>query len=158
MEDHLWSPWRMEYVKRPKNNSKECILCNEIKDDSNLIIHKTDELFVIMNLYPYNNGHIMVCPIKHISNFDRLNPNIQTDMMLFVTKIIKFMKTEMSAEGFNIGANIGKAAGAGIHNHFHMHVVPRWVGDTNFMPIIGKTKVQISTLYETCEFLKKAFK
>ena len=111
-----------------------------------------------MNLYPYNNGHIMVCPKKHVSDFDEINSDIQVQILSTATKIIKFMKKNMDVEGFNIGANIGKVAGAGIHDHFHMHVVPRWLGDTNFMPVVGNTKVQVSTLHETCNFIKKAFK
>ena len=158
MPKHLWSPWRMEYIKRPKGDITGCILCNAIDKQNDLLIHQTDALFVIMNLYPYNNGHVMVCPKEHIADFDEISNNTQIQILSTISKITKFMKSNMKAEGFNIGANIGKAAGAGIHNHFHMHIVPRWSGDTNFMPAIGNTKVQISTLQETCKFIKKAFK
>ena len=111
-----------------------------------------------MNLYPYNNGHVLISPIDHISNFDELSEKTQLEIMNLSSKLMRFMKIEMNADGFNMGANIGKAGGAGIDEHFHLHVVPRWNGDTNFMPIIGHTKVQVDGLKETHQFLKKNFK
>ncbi len=158
MTEHLWSPWRMDYIKRPKEKGSGCILCGYKTKNDNLVIHRTEELFIVMNLYPYNNGHVMICPMKHVSNFSKLDENFRLEMITYISLLTEFMKKEMGAQGFNIGANIGEAAGAGIDDHFHMHIVPRWSGDTNFMPIIGNTKVQVSTLIETCNLIKKAFK
>ncbi len=154
----LWAPWRMEYIRRPKDDKNGCILCNKLTDlEEGLLIHKGETAFIVMNLYPYNNGHVLICPNEHISDFDELNPHVQVEVMTLTSRLMKFMKKEMNAEGFNMGANQGKAGGTGIDEHFHMHIVPRWVGDTNFMPIIGHTKVQVDGLKETCDLLKKAF-
>ncbi len=153
----LWSPWRMEYIKRKDDSSSNCALCENINDKNGLLVHKGDYAYVMMNLYPYNNGHIMVAPLNHTADFDELSIDIQVEIMNMSTILMKFMRKEMNAEGFNMGANIGKAGGAGIDDHFHLHVVPRWNGDTNFMPILGHTKVQVDGLKETCKLLKKAF-
>ncbi len=154
---HLWSPWRMEYIKRKDDSSSNCALCENINDKNGLLVHKGDYAYVMMNLYPYNNGHIMVAPLNHTADFDELSIDVQVEIMNMSTILMKFMRKEMNAEGFNMGANIGKAGGAGIDDHFHLHVVPRWNGDTNFMPILGHTKVQVDGLKETCKLLKKAF-
>ena len=148
----------MEYIKRPEEKRSECVLCQYKVKSNNLVIHRTEESFVVMNLYPYNNGHVMICPMDHVSNFSELNEDFRLEMLSYISLITDFMKKEMGAQGFNVGANIGAAAGAGIDDHFHMHIVPRWNGDTNFMPVIGNTKVQVSTLIETCNLIKQAFK
>ncbi len=158
MTDYLWAPWRMDYIKRPREQKTGCVLCNYNRKDDDLVIHKTKESLVVMNLYPYNNGHVMICPTDHISKFGMLSDDFKLEMFSYISLITNFIEKEMGAQGFNIGANIGKAAGAGIDDHFHMHIVPRWSGDTNFMPVIGITKVQISTLIETCNLIKQAFK
>ena len=155
--DQLWAPWRMEYIKRDDTRADKCVLCSKLHIDDRLLVHKGSTAFVMMNLYPYNNGHIMISPIHHISDFDELPTETQSEIMNFSSLLMRYMKKEMNAEGFNMGANIGKAGGAGIDEHFHLHIVPRWNGDTNFMPIIGHTKVQVDGLIETCELLKKAF-
>jgi ATP adenylyltransferase len=155
--EQLWAPWRMEYIKRDDTPVDKCVLCSKLDIDDGLLVHKGKSAFVMMNLYPYNNGHIMISPIHHISDFDELPVETQTEIMKFSSILMRFMKKEMNAEGFNMGANIGKAGGAGIDEHFHLHIVPRWNGDTNFMPIIGHTKVQVDGLIETCTLLKKAF-
>ena len=154
----LWAPWRMEYIKHTDRLSTDCILCDKLDDTDGLLVHKGERAYVMMNLYPYNNGHVMISPIHHISDFDELPVETQTEIMNLATILMRFMRKEMNAEGFNMGANIGKAGGAGIDEHFHFHVVPRWNGDTNFMPVVGHTKVQVDGLKETCELLKKAFK
>ena len=154
----LWAPWRMEYIKHTDRLPSDCILCDKLDDADGLLVHKGERAYVMMNLYPYNNGHVMISPIHHISDFDELPVETQTEIMNLATILMRFIRKEMNAEGFNMGANIGKAGGAGIDEHFHFHVVPRWNGDTNFMPVVGHTKVQVDGLKETCELLKKAFK
>ena len=155
--EQLWAPWRMEYIKRTDTPLSDCVLCDKLNDMDELLVYKGEHAYVMMNLYPYNNGHVMISPIHHISDFDKLPVETQTEIMTLATILMRFMRKEMNAEGFNMGANIGKAGGAGIDEHFHFHVVPRWNGDTNFMPVIGHTKVQVDGLKETCELLKKAF-
>ena len=155
--EQLWAPWRMEYIKRTDTPVSDCVLCDKLNDTDGLLVHRGERAYVIMNLYPYNNGHVMISPIQHISDFDELPIETQTEVMNLATKLMRFMRKEMNVEGFNMGANIGKVAGAGIDEHFHLHVVPRWNGDTNFMPVVGHTKVQVDGLKETCELLKKAF-
>ena len=155
--EQLWAPWRMEYIKRTDTPPSDCVLCDKLNDTDGLLVYKGERAYVMMNLYPYNNGHVMISPLHHISDFDELPVETQTEIMNLTTTLMRFMRKEMNAEGFNIGANIGKAGGAGIDEHFHFHVVPRWNGDTNFMPVIGHTKVQVDGLKETCELLKKAF-
>ena len=158
---NLWAPWRMEYIRSPKSNTSNCIFCKKSQsneDDENLIIHRGDYSFILLNLYPYNNGHVMVSPYLHTDEFHKLETKIQVEMMNFSSKIMKIMKSEMNAEGFNFGANFGSVAGAGIKEHIHLHIVPRWEGDTNFMPILGHTKVQVDGLQETQQLLKKHFK
>ena len=156
--ENLWAPWRMDYIRSPKPNRNECIFCEKSKsdeDDENLIIYRGEHSFILLNLFPYNNGHVMVSPYGHISEFHTLNLTTQLEMMQLSSKMMEIMKSEMDVEGINFGANFGSVAGAGIKDHVHLHIVPRWEGDTNFMPIIGHTKVQVEGLQETHQFLKQ---
>tara|TARA_S200000501_G_scaffold378747_1_gene443294 strand:+ start:4323 stop:4808 length:486 start_codon:yes stop_codon:yes gene_type:complete len=158
--DNLWAPWRMQYIRSAKDNNSNCIFCKKSKskmDDENLIVYRGVKSYILLNLYPYNNGHVMVTPYEHQSEFHLLSIDTQTEMMNFSSKLMKIMKNEMNAEGFNFGANFGAAAGAGIKEHVHLHIVPRWEGDTNFMPVIGHTKVQVDGLKETLKILKMQF-
>ena len=150
----------MEYVKNPKKNNESCIFCldtDTANDLNNLIIKRGKSAFVIMNKYPYNNGHLMVSPNIHSSEFDNLSKDTQIEMMELVSQSMKILKKTLQPDGFNFGANFGTAAGAGIKDHLHLHIVPRWDGDTNFMPAIGNTKVQVLSLIEMCELLSKKF-
>ncbi|MDA3870803.1 MAG: HIT domain-containing protein [Candidatus Marinimicrobia bacterium] len=154
----LWSPWRMEYVKREKE--KGCVFCNRIKqsdDKKNLILVRFKYSFVIMNLYPYNNGHLMVVPYRHVSDYSSLKEIERNEIAELTNLSIKVMKNVLNPQGFNIGMNIGRIGGAGIADHLHQHIVPRWEGDTNFMPIIGHTKVIVDSLNETYNDLKIGF-
>jgi ATP adenylyltransferase len=156
----LWAPWRMDYIRSPKLTNDLCIFCEKSQsqdDNENLIVHRGKNCFILLNLYPYNNGHIMISPYQHIAEFHILDNNTQVEMMKFSSKIMGIMKSEMSAEGFNFGANFGSVAGAGIKEHIHLHIVPRWEGDTNFMPVLGHTKIQVEGLKETHQFLQKHF-
>lgn len=159
--DILHSPWRSKYVARDKT-SDHCVFCHasQCDDDQNkenLVVHKGKHAFVIMNLYPYNNGHVMVVPHAHEGVFHNLDPNTLAEMSLFATVITQGLTTEMNAQGFNIGYNIGKAGGAGIPSHIHMHVLPRWSGDTNFTTTLGDTRVISQSIEHTFEIVKSIF-
>ena len=158
--ENMWAPWRMEYIKSPKQNDNKCIFCSKSKslnDNENLIIFRGKYSFILLNLYPYNNAHSMVSSYEHNSEFHLLSEKTQVEMMQLSSKLMKIMKSEMNAEGFNFGANFGAVAGAGIKEHVHLHIVPRWEGDTNFMPVLGHTKVQVDGLKETHQLLKSFF-
>lgn len=154
----LWAPWRMEYILQPKPQG--CIFCDKPKqeqDRENLILYRGKTCFVIMNFYPYNNGHLMVVPYRHIAKLDKLSMQEQTEMMQTVAKAGTILEKTMHCEGLNIGMNLGRVAGAGIDEHLHFHIVPRWNGDTNYMPVIGHTKVLSQGLNESWDLLKPHF-
>lgn len=156
--ERLWAPWRMEYILSPK--TENCIFCDkpqQTNDRDNLILYRGASNFVIMNYYPYNNGHMMIVPYRHVANLEDLSINEQTEMMRILAKCSEIVKQTMQSDGLNIGMNLGKVAGAGIDDHLHFHIVPRWNGDTNFMPVLGHTKVISQALYETWDALKKYF-
>lgn len=139
----LWSPWRSEYISNI-DNINECIFCNAAKEPDPIKVFRlllTEKSLVILNLYPYNSGHILVSPIRHEGSFENLTTEELTDINICIKKVLRALKNQFKPDGFNIGANLGRTAGAGIPGHFHMHVVPRWNGDTNFMPVLGETKV-----------------
>lgn len=141
--EQLWSPWRMEYILGEKQ--EECVFCqassaNPARDREYLIVHRGEHCFVIMNLFPYNNGHMMVVPYAHQPSFEGLSPEALAEAMLLANKCIAALRKSMNAEGFNVGINVGKIAGAGIGDHTHMHVVPRWVGDTNFITTVAEVR------------------
>lgn len=154
----IWSPWRMAYIEGEKSDS--CIFCTkpyEDQDPDNLILLHGQCCFVMMNKYPYNNGHLMVVPYRHVSTPLELTPAEITEMMLQVNVCIEVLGEIMNPQGFNVGMNLGTAAGAGIKDHIHMHVVPRWSGDTNFMPVLGETHVIVESLVSTYEKLRPVF-
>ncbi len=157
-QDKLWAPWRMEYILSEK--SKECFLCQypkENNDQKRLILYRGDETFVIMNYFPYNNGHLLIAPYKHTNQLSDLSDKAKLEMMNLMEFSIKILKESMNADGFNTGLNLGQVAGAGIKDHLHMHIIPRWNGDTNFMPVIGHTKVLSEGLNETWQKLYKYY-
>jgi len=157
-QDKLWAPWRIEYILSEK--PKDCFLCQYPKDNNDqkrLILYRGDETFVIMNYYPYNNGHLLIAPYKHTNELSDLSSNAKLEMMNLMEATVKILKETMNAEGFNTGLNLGKVAGAGVKDHLHMHIVPRWNGDTNFMPVIGHTKVISEGLEETWKKLYKYY-
>ncbi|RKY47500.1 MAG: HIT family hydrolase [Candidatus Neomarinimicrobiota bacterium] len=154
----LWAPWRIDYILGPKEEG--CFFCKYLadnKDEEHLILYRGKKAFVIMNYYPYNNGHLMVVPNEHRGDITELDPDTLTEMMKMVQASVEIIRKEMKAEGFNIGINQGKVAGAGVDDHVHIHIVPRWTGDTNFMPVTGYTKVISEGLKETWKKLKKQF-
>lgn len=155
MPTQLWAPWRMRYIKAAdKSEGEGCIFCFKPQDDTdkeNLILFRSTHNFVMMNLYPYNNGHLMVVPYQHAPDLNSLPPETLLDFMQTTQKSITALRECMKPEGFNLGVNLGRTAGAGIDDHVHMHIVPRWNGDTNFMPVIGDVKVMpeyISATYD----------
>ena len=157
----LHAPWRIEYVLSPKEPPGEESLFTRIarsdRDVDNLVIHRDRQCFVLMNRFPYNGGHLLVAPYREIAELDELDDSELTALMLVVRRSIRALKTVMNPDGFNIGVNLGQAAGAGIERHLHYHVVPRWRGDTNFMPVLTDTRVVPEALVETAAKLRKAF-
>ena len=154
----LWSPWRIEYIlqKKPKG-CIFCTTCQENLDEENLILFRGEHNFVILNRYPYNNGHLMVVPYRHVNMLNDLPLDEQIEMMQLVSLSIEVLKESMSPDGFNVGMNLGAPAGAGIKDHIHMHIVPRWTGDTNFMPVLSDTRVIVEALEQSYARLKPLF-
>lgn len=156
---HLWAPWRIEYIKNSRK-IEGCIFCEksqENDDKSNLIVYRGQYTFIIMNYYPYNNGHLMIVPYRHLGEFCALGTEERLEIMNLIDTSVTVLRADMTPQGFNIGANLGSVAGAGIADHIHFHIVPRWNGDTNFMPVIGNTKVISETLIETGDRLREKF-
>lgn len=160
--NHLWAPWRMEYLGdvRTHKETKGCVFCvlpSETNDRENLIVHRGKTHFVILNRFPYNAGHVMVVPNQHTNQLADLNAEAQVEMMTLTRKCCDALKIAYNAQGFNLGMNLGEAGGAGIREHLHMHIVPRWVGDTNFLPVIGETKAMPQYLLSTYDAVFAAF-
>jgi len=158
--DKLWAPWRMEYIRNIHEKDEGCIFCGKPKEDAdreNLILFRGKKNFVIMNRYPYNNGHLMVVPYEHKSDSADINDAVALEMWKLTNKCKEALTRSFHPDGFNIGMNIGRTAGAGIDQHIHMHIVPRWNGDTNYMPIIGETKVISQGLLEAYDILQPYF-
>jgi len=157
----LFAPWRIRYILAPKYEG--CIFCSYPKqsrerDKENLLLYRGDKAFIIMNRYPYNPGHTLICPYRHISELSELEMDEKVELVELIDLIIAATREEMSPHGFNVGLNIGCVAGAGMGNHLHFHVVPRWNGDTSFMPVFADVQVVPEALEETYDKLKKAIK
>ena len=155
MMSKLWAPWRIDYIRTPKEDG--CIFCQKAEssnDEKSLVLYRGIESYILMNFYPYSNGHIMISPYLHTSDTNKLSIIANTEIMEFANYSMNILKKVINADGFNFGVNIGKAGGAGIEEHLHYHIVPRWTGDTNFMPVIGNTKVMVEGLGETWKSLK----
>lgn len=152
--DKLWAPWRSRYIYLRKQ--KGCIFCgNRSSDDKKrYMVGRSDHSFAMLNLYPYNNGHVMVAPYRHVKSLELLSDVELSDLMKLVNKIKVALDKKLKPDGFNIGLNIGRVGGAGFAGHVHVHVVPRWLGDTNFMPITADTKV----VSESLEAMRKLFR
>ena len=161
MERPLWAPWRMEFIDAPK--SETCIFCDfpaqqgVEADRKNLIAHRSAHAFTILNRYPYNSGHLLVIPRTHVASLDGLPEEVFTDLHQELRRAIGVLRNIYRPEVFNVGMNLGRVAGAGIADHLHYHVVPRWGGDTNFMPILGETKVIIEHLDAAWDRIRKGF-
>lgn len=152
----LWAPWRTKYINEPKND-KECIFCTKSKskkDKDNFIIYRGKKSFALLNIFPYNSGHVMVAPYAHFADLEGLDTIILYEMLDLVKIVSKKIKLEFKPQGFNIGMNIGRPAGAGFDKHIHLHIVPRWAGDTNFMPVINDEDVISESLVSVYDKLK----
>jgi ATP adenylyltransferase len=155
----LWAPWRLQYIKIAEQiNEEGCIFCdfpaeNKKNDRKNLILYRSKSGFIMMNKYPYNNAHLMVVPYQHTDTLETLSAEERLELMNLLQKAKAALQETCFPHGFNIGMNLGRVAGAGIDEHIHFHIVPRWNGDTNFMPIIGGTKVISAGLEATWDSL-----
>ena len=160
MNKTLWAPWRMDYILGPK--SGKCVFCEacegtEERREENMVLAACPEAFVIMNRYPYTHGHIMVVPARHVSNLEDMTPKEQSVFFELVVKAQTALKEALKPGGLNLGMNLGKAAGAGIEDHLHIHIVPRWDGDTNFMPLLADARVMPEHMDETYRTLVPFF-
>lgn len=155
---NIWAPWRIEYIRQTKPQG--CILCDkpkEKKDSSNGILFRGKYNYIMMNNYPYNPGHLMVVPYLHTADLTELDGKVKLEMFEIITRSVEALKTTLKPAGFNIGMNMGRVAGAGIDDHLHAHVVPRWNGDNNFMPVIADLRVIPQAVADTYNQLKKMF-
>lgn len=156
--DTIFSPWRMEYIVGEK--SETCIFCEKVahpeNDQAEHVIYRGERIFIVLNRYPYNNGHLMVVPYRHAASTEDLTVEELAEMMAMVNRSLTLLRGAMQPNGFNMGINLGKVAGAGIESHVHMHIVPRWEADTNFMPIVAKTRVIPQWIDETYDLLRRA--
>ncbi len=161
--DKMWSPWRSQYIDSIKETKKDkgCVFClmtgKNVDSQENLIVDIGKLTFTVLNLYPYNNGHLMVVPLRHTSDFSSLTMDESIEIFQKLQIAEKALKMVFAPEGFNLGANLGKVSGAGIDEHIHFHIVPRWNGDTNFMPVLGEVKVISQDLLVTKNKLKEAY-
>jgi ATP adenylyltransferase len=157
--DHLWSTWRYNYITST-NREPGCVFCRinqEHKDAENYVIHRANLNFMLLNLFPYTSGHLMIVPYEHQAELAAVAPATTTEMMELAKRAQIALQVEYRPDGFNIGMNIGHSAGAGVADHLHLHVVPRWTGDANFVSIIGETRVLPEDLSVTCNKLKQHF-
>jgi ATP adenylyltransferase len=156
--EKLWAPWRIEYIR---NISKGCFFCRALKAKDQakaLVVEKNKSAFTIMNRFPYNSGHVMIAPMRHTGDYEHLKTQEIMDMHRLLVRAIRAMKSIFTPQGYNIGVNLGEVAGAGVVDHVHMHIVPRWQGDTNYMPVLADTKVVIESLDNTYKLFKNALK
>lgn len=151
----MWAPWRMEYILGEKE--KGCIFCRALSDQDNLTLYKGKVTMVVMNKYPYINGHLLVAPTRHLSLLEQLSKNEMGDLLETVEKSVGILKKVMNPDGFNVGLNLGKVAGAGVEEHLHFHIVPRWFGDTNALTVFADVRVIPEHLQATCNNLKPYF-
>ncbi len=157
--ENLWAPWRMAYIAPKTPQPQGCVFCIQPADDRDAeryILHRGEHCFMMLNLYPYNNGHLMIAPYQHVGTIEKLDAATLTDLMEQAQLALRALSLTMKPEGFNMGINEGKVAGAGFADHVHLHVVPRWNGDTNFMPVLADVKVIPEHLDDVYKQLKAA--
>ncbi len=156
----LWAPWRMKYIEEAQKGGSECFICKAYRSESpeeSLVLYRDENVIILMNKYPYNTGHLLVAPRRHVPSYEELTEEELCALNMAVKKSLRLLREVLKPDGFNIGVNLGRVAGAGLEDHLHIHVVPRWNGDTNFMPVIAETKVLPEALEDTYKkLLKKA--
>ncbi len=155
---NLWAPWRMDFIRSPKSGG--CFMCDACAgsdDRGTLLLHRGPVSLVIMNRYPYTNGHLLIAPRRHVAHLTDLNDEERLDLMRLTDRCVRALEAVSRPEGFNIGINLGRAAGAGLESHLHVHIVPRWNGDTNFMPVFGEVRVIPQALDDLYHQLKPLF-
>ncbi len=158
--DYLWAPWRIEYIKKAGSKDEDCILCDkpaQTSDKEQLILFRGRFNFVIMNAFPYNAGHLMVAPFSHKARLSLLKADERHEHIDLISRCADILQAAMKPAGFNTGMNLGRVAGAGVDQHLHSHIVPRWEGDTNFMPVLADTRVVNQALRDTYDMLKPYF-
>ena len=158
--DRLWTPWRLAYVTDASSAAPACIFCAALRaiETEPLVVFRGERAFVILNKFPYNNGHLMIVPHRHAGRLDALEAAELTEMMALAQRAERALTAVYAPHGFNMGLNLGKPAGAGVEDHLHLHVVPRWNGDTNFMSVVGETRVLPEELPATAVRLREAFR
>ncbi len=156
--DYLWSPWRYQYITH-SSSSTECIFCaiaRSLNDEENLVVHRAQYNFVVLNRFPYSSGHLMVVPYEHLSSLAAVKEEGAAEMMGLMRQAETALRNAYQPNGLNMGLNLGESAGAGVADHVHMHVLPRWAGDSNFMTVVGETRVLPEDLGETYRKVKAA--
>jgi ATP adenylyltransferase len=155
----LWATWRMKYISSIDQPTDGCVFCEILRSEDgprNLVVHRGENAYIVLNLYPYNNGHSMVIPKRHVAELSELNDAERLEMMQLTAVLQAALEEGLNAQGFNVGMNLGRVAGAGIPGHLHLHMVPRWLGDTNFMPTVGETRVLPESLADTYAKVREA--
>jgi len=158
--DYLWTPWRYQYIKEVTSGRQpECIFCDAVarnEDEETLIVHRGAKTFIILNRFPYTSGHVMIVPYAHVAELHLCDAETLAEMMRFAQRVEAALQANYKPDGMNLGMNLGRAAGAGVAGHLHLHVLPRWIGDTNFMTVTGETRVHPEDLKTTYQRLSKA--
>ena len=159
--DYLWTPWRYQYMAEVSEGKQpECIFCDAVqrhRDDETLIVHRGKKAFVILNRFPYTSGHVMIVPYAHVAELHQCEADALQEIMQLAQKIETIYRTEYKPDGMNLGMNLGRAAGAGVASHLHLHMLPRWFGDSNFMTVAGETRVHPEELRSTYDRIRRAF-
>lgn len=160
--DYLWTPWRYQYLEQAAQGQQpDCIFCDALKrnrDEETLIVYRAKKSFVILNRFPYTSGHVMVVPYAHVAELHLCDPGALQEMMELAQRLEAVYREEYKPDGMNLGMNLGKAAGAGVAGHLHLHMLPRWIGDSNFMTVTGETRVHPENLRTTFDRLRKALR
>jgi ATP adenylyltransferase len=158
--DYLWTPWRFQYMEQVTSGEQpECIFCDAVaqnRDEETLIVYRGKDAFVILNRFPYTSGHVMMVPYEHVAQLGLCKPEALNEMMELARRVEAAFQEDYRPDGMNLGMNLGRAAGAGVTGHLHLHMLPRWMGDSNFMTVVGETRVHPEELKTTYKKLKKA--
>ena len=159
--DYLWTPWRFQYMAQAaQGNQPDCVFCDAVKrnrDDETLIVHRGKQVFIILNRFPYTSGHVMIVPYTHVAELSQCEPGALEEVMALAQRLEAIFRKEYKPDGMNLGMNLGRAAGAGVAGHLHLHMLPRWFGDSNFMTVTGETRVHPEELQTTFEKLRRGF-